>query len=117
MLRKIAPLALVIALGAFTYSAVTPTPAAVGAQEFSASSASVASGFLCGVLVDLTTQSHATLSSSGNETLICSSDSPFAPPPKTLVIKGLGCGLFFSGFTTNSKITINKKEANLWCKT
>ncbi len=117
MFRKILPLALVFAVGAFTYSGATMDNAEVGAES-SIAAASVDRGFLCGVLVDLTFQSHATLSSSGNETLSCSSDDPFVNPfGQTVVLKGLLCGLRFGGLTANSKLTVNNNEANLWCKT
>ncbi len=117
MLRKVLPLALVVAVGAFTYAGTTADTSQVGAMEFAVQQASVANGFLCGVGVDLTTQSHAVLSPSGKETLSCSSDSPYVNPfGQTVVLRDLLCGLFFGGLTANSQLTINNHPANLWCK-
>lgn len=69
-------------------------------------SATVASGFLCGVYYTLTTDSHATLSNSGNETLTCRGDLPghITPPLKAVIWNGIPCNLRFSGVATGSKL-------------
>ncbi len=115
MLRKIIPLALVLAVGAFTYAGTSMDANTVGAQAFATESASVANGFLCGVLVALTTDSHETLSDSGKQSLSCHGFAANAGP--TQHFRGLGCGFFFGGFTTNSKLVwTDTGDANLWCK-
>jgi hypothetical protein len=117
MLRKIIPLGLVLAIGAFTYAGTSMDVADVGAMETATERASVASGFPCGLLFTSTVDSHATLSNSGRESLSC--HGPFVPPGGGSVhFRGLSCGLFFGGSTTNSKLTWagDTGDLNLWCK-
>ena len=83
-------------------------------------SAQVAKGFLCGLVFNLTTQSHATQSNSGNETLQCKGDLPDAipPPDQTMRFEGLLCGLIFSGLTTNSTLQVHPSgKIDLKCQT
>ncbi len=115
MLRKIIPLALVLAVGAFTYAGTSVDAAAYGAQEFASEQADHASGFLCGILGGLTTNSRSVISDSGNETLTCADH--FALTGQKVQMKGVLCGLFFGGLTTNSYARLNPSGAsNLWCK-
>lgn len=116
MLRKILPLALVVAVGAFTYAGTTADVSQVGALA-SIAQADVDKGFLCGLgPAGLTNRSHATLSPSGQESLSCSSDTPWAGPPSAVNLRGVLCGLRFGGLTLNSKLTLNSTHASLWCK-
>lgn len=69
-------------------------------------SAGVARGFLCGLFVTLTTDSHATISNSGIQTLQCHGD--FDPAllglTRAVKIEGLPCFLHFGGMTTDSQL-------------
>jgi hypothetical protein len=79
----------------------------VGTAEVSASSAQTFRGFPCGTGPGgVTTDSHATVSSSGNAELYCKGQLPAGTePPRAIVIEGLLCGTP-GGLTTNSRIVI-----------
>ncbi|NIM48759.1 MAG: hypothetical protein GTN78_10345 [Gemmatimonadales bacterium] len=128
----LAALATTLALVACTEaSSVAPTDTPVfdvaspevqwGAMETGThSSAAVAKGFPCGVgPAGITTQSHATLSNSGKETLHCHGQMPAGTEPqKAVILRGVLCGLHFGGFTTNSKVEITPGgRVNLRCQT
>lgn len=97
----------------------------LGAQEITGEphSALVASGFSCGIgsiggfPFVLTTDSHTTISNSGNETLICRGNLPAGTEPaKAQVQTGFLCGTF-SALTTNSKQIITPAgEITLKCQ-
>lgn len=81
----------------------------VGAMETGEhGSASVARGFWCGVLYASTTDSHETLSASGNQMLTCHGDLPdwMIPPDKAVTLSGLACNFYFPGWTTDSKLLV-----------
>lgn len=81
----------------FDVASVSETLGALETGEHN--SASVARGFLCGTGPGgLTTDSHETLSNSGNQTLTCRGFTN-NPPPEAVILRGFGCSFFFGGFT------------------
>ncbi|MGH7455093.1 MAG: hypothetical protein ACRENG_27305 [bacterium] len=100
----------------FLVASSDPTPEEpLGAlQTGEHNSAGVAKGFLCGVGFALTTDSHETISNSGNQILTCHAPSPFNPP-LNVIFRGLGCSFFFGGFTFNSQLVVSGGHINLRC--
>jgi hypothetical protein len=80
-------------------------------------SAAQESGFPCGLPGGVTTQSHATISDSGNQTLHCVGDTPVAPD-RRIVEEGFPCALHYEGeVTLDSRIMITPGgQVILTCK-
>ncbi len=81
-------------------------------------SAGVARGFLCGTGPGgLTTESHETISNSGNQTLTCHGFTN-NPPPEAVILRGFGCSFFFGGFTFDrTRLVISPSgEVTLKCQ-
>lgn len=117
-MKKLLMLGAVALLVVLPYANVAGANDPIGALETGThNSAGVAKGFLCGTGPGgLTTQSHATISNSGNETLFCQGQLA-TPPPQAIRVNGLLCGLFFGGLTTNSRLVITAGgPVNLVCK-
>jgi hypothetical protein len=77
-------------------------------QPLLATQAAQESGFACGLgPFGVADQSHATQSSSGNQTLVChgQADATFGLPDRAQIFEGFACGLHFDGaITYDSKL-------------
>lgn len=106
-------------------NALTSTTTAAAVDGFGfvggdavAQSAEQADGFPCGLgPAGLTEDSHAVLSSSGNETLTCRGYAE-NPSGETQNLKDVPCGMWFTGSATDSHfIWTASGEATLKCST
>jgi hypothetical protein len=96
-----------------------------GATSSGMHSADVESGFVCGLGPHgSTTDSHATRSASGNETVTCHAQSPLPPPTSAMIETGFPCELHFGDgdpttrdFSTNSRAVVTPSgNVTLVCK-
>ena len=107
------------AMGGAALHADSSTEDRFGSLEHGNSSAATDSGFECalGPGYGVTEDTHATISNSGNETVVCSGNTPF-PPARAELLEGFPCELRFGdGDTTDSRRVITPSgQITLVCK-
>lgn len=82
-------------------------------------SAAQESGFTCALFAfGLATRSHATISSSGNQTLHCSGETTLFTSDRAVFVEGFPCGMHFEGVVSlDSRIVITPSgQVTLTCQ-